>query len=93
MAAQYPLRVLLAEDNNTNVKMMTMIMRKLGYSILIAADGEEVLRVMEREAAKGSECEVQCILMDVSMNGMVSRQQQQQQQQQQHTCARENTEV
>ena len=50
--------------------MMVMLLRKLGYEILVAANGREVLSVLEREAVRGPQCEVECILMDASMDVM-----------------------
>jgi CheY-like chemotaxis protein len=44
-----------------------MLMRKLGYEIQIASNGRECLEVLEREAARGRQHEIQCILMDASM--------------------------
>jgi len=70
ISAQYPLRLLLAEDNLVNQRLMVMLLRKLGYELLVAVNGREVLEVMEREAARGRQHEVQCILMDASMDVM-----------------------
>ena len=71
IASKFPLRILLAEDNSINVRMMVMLMRRLGYDLtLIAADGVEALELLEREAAKGRDHEVECILMDASMDQM-----------------------
>lgn len=53
-----------------NVKFMVMLLRKLGYELLVAANGREVLQLLEREAARGRQHEVQCILMDASMDVM-----------------------
>jgi len=53
-----------------NVKLMTMLFRKLGYELLVAANGREVLELLEAEAAKGRQHEVECILMDASMDVM-----------------------
>jgi signal transduction histidine kinase len=39
----YPLRILLAEDNLINQKMMVMLLRKMGYEILVAANGQQAL--------------------------------------------------
>ena len=47
--------------------MMVMMMRKLGYELLVAANGQEVLTMLEVEAKKGKDREVECILMDASM--------------------------
>jgi CheY-like chemotaxis protein len=70
IARKYPLRVMLAEDNLINQKMMVMMMRRLGYEILIASNGAEVLQQLERESIKGRDHEIQCILMDASMDVM-----------------------
>ncbi len=70
MADQFPLRILLAEDNLINQKMMVMLLRKLGYEILVAANGQEVLQRLESEARRGKEFEIECILMDASMDVM-----------------------
>ncbi len=70
MANQYPLHILLAEDNLINQKMMVMLLRKLGYEILVAANGQEVLQRLESEARRGKEFEIECILMDASMDVM-----------------------
>lgn len=50
--------------------MMQMMLRKLGYEILIAANGREVLDLLEAEAAKGRQHQIDCILMDASMDVM-----------------------
>ena len=47
-----------------------MLLRKLGYSLLVASNGVEVLAALEREAARGRQYEIQCILMDASMDVM-----------------------
>jgi len=44
-----------------------MILRKLGYEILVAANGREALSLLESEARRGKQFEVECILMDASM--------------------------
>jgi CheY-like chemotaxis protein len=49
---------------------MVMLMRKLGYEIQVANNGQEVLLLLEREALRGPEFEIQCILMDVTMDVM-----------------------
>jgi len=53
-----------------NQKMMVMLCRKLGYELLVAGNGVEALATLEREAAKGPGSEIQCILMDASMDVM-----------------------
>lgn len=63
----YPLRILLAEDNLINQKMMVMLLRRLGYQIAVAPNGLEALRLLEREANRGADKEIQCIIMDACM--------------------------
>jgi CheY-like chemotaxis protein len=70
IANQYPLRVLLAEDNLINQKMMVMLMRKLGFELLVAVNGSDALKQLEREAQRGPAHEIECILMDASMDIM-----------------------
>jgi CheY-like chemotaxis protein len=64
----YLLAALRSQDNLINQKMMVMLLRKLGYEILVAAHGREALEILAREADKGRE--VECILMDASMDVM-----------------------
>ncbi|MGD0778774.1 MAG: ATP-binding protein [Candidatus Solibacter sp.] len=59
-AATRPLRVLLAEDNQVNRKLACRLMEKLGHRVIVAADGTEVLRVLEHEV-------VDVVLMDMQM--------------------------
>ena len=80
IASEYPLRILLAEDNLINQKMMVMLLRKLGYEIIVAANGHEVLQRLESEARRGKEFEVECILMDANMNIMDGQQERRKQQ-------------
>ncbi len=57
------LRILLAEDNHINQKVTLLMLRKLGYSADVAANGLEVLQAMERKT-------YDIILMDVQMPEM-----------------------
>ena len=57
-------------DNLINQKMMVMLLRKLGYEIEVAVNGIEVLAILERESAKGKGHEIDCILMDATMDVM-----------------------
>ncbi len=62
-AAEYPLRVLVAEDDWVNLRLVTSVLGKLGYSPNKAADGVEAVAVFEREGAD-------LILMDLQMPRM-----------------------
>ena len=69
IAADYPLLLLLAEDNAVNQKMMRMFLGKLGYETDVASSGEEVLdAVRSKGSAGGGRYDV--ILMDVNLDGM-----------------------
>lgn len=59
-AQQYPLRILIAEDNMVNQKLAMKVLTKLGYSPLVTQDGKEVLEVV-------SNSKYDLILMDVQM--------------------------
>lgn len=54
------LKVIVAEDNNINQKLMTRILGKFGYSAIICDNGEKVLEELDKE-------KVDLILMDVHM--------------------------
>jgi signal transduction histidine kinase/CheY-like chemotaxis protein len=62
-AATRPLRVLLAEDNPVNRMLACRLLEKLGHQVIVAGDGTEVLRMLEREA-------VDVVLMDMQMPEM-----------------------
>ncbi|KQS27108.1 hybrid sensor histidine kinase/response regulator [Dyadobacter sp. Leaf189] len=62
-SSQYPLRILVAEDNQVNQKFIGYVLNKLGYEILIANNGLEVLTWL----AKG---QYDVVLMDVQMPEM-----------------------
>jgi PAS domain S-box-containing protein len=54
------LRVLLAEDNAVNQKLMVRLLEKQGHRVTVAGDGREVLAALERES-------FDVALMDVQM--------------------------
>jgi CheY-like chemotaxis protein len=63
MAKQYPLRILLAEDNVVNQKLALQLLSRMGYQADLAKDGLEVLTGLERK-------QYDVILMDVQMPEM-----------------------
>ena len=62
-AKQYPLRILIAEDNEVNQLLADMLLKRLGYLPKIVHNGLEVLEIMARES-------FDAILMDVQMPEM-----------------------
>ena len=62
-AQDYPLSILIADDNFVNQKLMERILCKLGYLTDTAADGLQVLLLMEKKIYN-------LILMDVRMPEM-----------------------
>ncbi|MBN1323199.1 MAG: PAS domain S-box protein [Methanotrichaceae archaeon] len=63
LGLKYPLRILLAEDNAVNQKVLVKILNKLGYKPAQASNGAEVLEMVEKE-------EFDLILMDLQMPEM-----------------------
>jgi CheY-like chemotaxis protein len=59
----YPLRILLAEDNEINKKVALHMLRKAGYEADVASNGLEVLRAIEHKP-------YDVVLMDVQMPEM-----------------------
>jgi signal transduction histidine kinase/CheY-like chemotaxis protein len=59
-AQQFPLRILLVDDNQTNRKLGKKVCERLGYTIAIADNGAEAV-----EAVRNSEYDL--VLMDVEM--------------------------
>ncbi|MEP7377230.1 MAG: response regulator [Chitinophagaceae bacterium] len=60
---QYPLRILLAEDNTVNQKIAIKILTKLGYQPSLAQNGKEALEMVSND-------QYDMILMDVQMPEM-----------------------
>lgn len=56
-------RVLLAEDNPVNQRVLVAFVRKLGFHVSLADDGNEALRMFEADGAD-------LILMDCNMPDM-----------------------
>ncbi|MDO9554827.1 PAS domain-containing hybrid sensor histidine kinase/response regulator [Rhodonellum sp.] len=70
MAAKYPLKILLVEDNAINLQFMQMLMNQLGYDIEIAKDGYEAIEKVEKSP-------LDLIFMDIQMprlNGLKATQ-------------------
>lgn len=65
-AKSHPLEILLAEDNLINLKLATIILKKLGYEADVAHDGQEAVQMCSLK-------NYDLILMDImmpEMNGM-----------------------
>jgi CheY-like chemotaxis protein len=63
MASEYPLRILLAEDNSVNQQVGLLMLSRLGYTADLAPDGQRAL-----DAAETAEYDL--ILMDIQMPNM-----------------------
>jgi signal transduction histidine kinase/DNA-binding response OmpR family regulator len=63
MAAAYPLRILLAEDNAVNQKVQLLMLSRLGYSADVAVNGLRVIEAVEK-------VDYDVVLMDVQMPEM-----------------------
>ncbi|TPX61708.1 hypothetical protein PhCBS80983_g00972 [Powellomyces hirtus] len=63
ISAQYPLKILVAEDNPINQQIALSLLRKMGYNADLAEDGVRVLELAERTR-------YDLILMDLSMPRM-----------------------
>ncbi len=62
-AKQYPLNILIAEDDKMNQKLVTKVLNKLGYEPQVAENGKDVLEVVSQK-------HFDLILMDVQMPEM-----------------------
>jgi signal transduction histidine kinase/DNA-binding response OmpR family regulator len=63
LGKRYPMRLLLAEDNNVNQKFALRVLERMGYRADVAGNGLEVLSAIERQW-------YDTILMDVQMPEM-----------------------
>jgi len=63
IGVDYPLKILLAEDNLVNQKVATKLLERLGYRIDVVANGLEVLDALKRQ-------HYDVVLMDVQMPEM-----------------------
>ncbi len=59
----YPLKILVAEDNQINQTVVEGILEKMGFSIAMANDGEEVMTFLEQQP-------YDLIFMDIQMPNM-----------------------
>lgn len=60
LAERLPLRILLAEDNRVNQKLVLALLKKFGYAADIANNGRETVRAVQRQT-------YDLVLMDVQM--------------------------
>jgi len=60
---KYPLRILVAEDNAINQKLIFRMFENLGYAIQLAANGYEVLELLSR-------MNIDIVFMDIQMPEM-----------------------
>ena len=63
MAQEHPLRILVAEDNPVNQKVIDQLLERLGYQCDIVANGHEVISALRRRP-------YDVVLMDVQMPEM-----------------------
>jgi CheY-like chemotaxis protein len=63
LAQRHPLRILVAEDNPVNVKLIEILLGRMGYRVDVAGNGLEVLAALKRQW-------YDVVLMDVQMPQM-----------------------
>lgn len=60
IAEKYPLNIMIAEDNRINMKLMIMMLKKLGYEAIIAENGLQALETLKQQP-------VDLIFLDIQM--------------------------
>lgn len=60
LASKYPMQILVTEDNLVNQKLVIRMLKKMGYSPLVANHGQEAVEQLEKH-------KVDLILMDLQM--------------------------
>ena len=60
LAAQWPLRILLVEDNKVNQKVATRMLERLGYAVAVANNGREAIHAFTQR-------DYDFVLMDMQM--------------------------
>ncbi|GAQ78313.1 Sensory transduction histidine kinase [Klebsormidium nitens] len=63
-AKTYPLKLLVAEDNSVNVKVVLRLLSRLGYTADVATNGKEALEMAQRTAYDVILCDVHMPEMD-----------------------------
>jgi signal transduction histidine kinase/DNA-binding response OmpR family regulator/HPt (histidine-containing phosphotransfer) domain-containing protein len=63
LATRIPLRILLAEDNETNQKIALLLLKRMGFSADVASNGAEAVQAVRRQR-------YDVVLMDVQMPEM-----------------------
>ena len=61
--ARRRLKILLAEDNEVNQRLIVKLMEKRGYEVVVAGDGRQALAALDQDR-------FDCVLMDVQMPEM-----------------------
>ncbi len=60
LGSNYPMKILLAEDNSVNQKVALMMLRKMGYNVQLANNGHEAYQLMQA-------LDFDLVLMDIQM--------------------------
>lgn len=63
LGRRHPLRILIAEDNPTNVKLLTILLQRMGYPADVVGNGRHAVEALGR-------CAYDLVLMDVQMPEM-----------------------